>query len=156
MASKSNHRQFGFQAVWIHCYHGEMAQMARLKNPEFNPFAIPLLWSLWDLPLSICPSWKFFKSVHNGLIGRPLFFKTAHKMGHQIHELAFFYKKDPIWIWILCKKKLKIFQIGPLWYDWQTPQNVQNCPQYSKYLWKIAGHKYCRGPKICHTNFTST
>ena len=52
---------------------------------------------------------------------------------------------DPIWIWILCKKKLKNFQIGPLWADWQTPQYVQNGPQYSKYLWKIAGHEYRRG-----------
>ena len=40
---------------------------------------------------------------------------------------------------------LKNFQIGPLWADWQTPEYVPNSHLYSKYLWKIAGHKYRRG-----------
>ena len=29
---------------------------------------------------------------------------------------------------------LKIFQIGPLWADWQTPEYVPNSHLYSKYL----------------------
>ena len=40
---------------------------------------------------------------------------------------------------------LKNFQIGPFWADWQTPEYVPNSHLYSKYLWKIAGHKYRRG-----------
>ena len=127
--------------VWADWPTPHLFKTARIVGPQIHEWAIFLIKQT-SIEFRFCErySWKFFKSVHNGLIGRPLFFKTAHKMGHQIHELAFFYKMDPIWIWILCKKKLKIFQIGPLWYDWQTSfQYVQNCPQYSKYLWKIGG-----------------
>ena len=144
--------------VWADWPTPHLFKTARIVGPQIHELAIFLIIQT-SIEFWFCErySWNIFKSEHNGLIGRPLFFKTAHKMGHQIHELAFFYKMDPIWIWILCKKKLKIFQIGPLWYDWQTSsQYVQNCPQYSKYLWKIAGHKYRRGPEICQTNFTST
>ena len=45
-------------------------------------------------------------------------------------RINFFHKTDPLLILILCKKQLKNFQIGPLWADWQTPQFVQNGPQY--------------------------
>ena len=87
-----------------------------IKRPPFNSYFV----------------WEKVETFSNrSIVGRfadPLFFKTARKMWPQIHELGFFYKTDPIWIWILCKKKLKKFQIGPLWADWQTPQYVQNGP----------------------------
>ena len=76
----------------------------------------------------------------------PQYVQNGPQYGAQNTRVGnFFHKTDPFLILILCEKKLKIFQIGPLRADWQTPEYVPNGPQYSKYIWKIAGHKYHKG-----------
>ena len=54
--------------------------------------------------------------------------KTAHKMGPQIHELAIFFIKRTPFEFGFCVENN--FKIGHFWADWQTPQYVQNGPQY--------------------------
>ena len=79
--------------------------------------------------------WNKVKKFSNRpILGRsadPPFFKTARKMGPQIHELAFFFIKwTPFEIKFCvgnCSKFFKSVDCGPFG---RPPQYVQNGPQY--------------------------
>ena len=74
------------------------------------------------------------------LVGRHSF--NQNGLPHRAHNTwdVLFPEIYPLKIFILCRKLLKNFKIGPLWVEWQTPPFVRNGP-------------HCRAPDTCLGNF---
>ena len=90
--------------------------LGRLADSPFFKSACKLGPQIHEMPI-----WKF---DHSGLIGRhppPICSKWPKIWGPKYKSWHFFQIVNPLSIWILYMKLMKIFQIGPFWADWQTP-----------------------------------
>ena len=112
--------------------HPHLSKTARIVGPQIHELAhFFIKQTPSEFWFCVKKSWKFFKSANSGPIGRPPIFQNGPQNGASNTWVGnFFHKTDPLWIWILCSKKFKNFKIGQFWADWQTPQYVQNGPQY--------------------------
>ena len=103
--------------------HPHLSKTARIVGPQIHELAhFFIKQTPSEFWFCVIKSWKIFKSANSGPIGRPPIFQNGPQNGASNTWVGiFFHKTDPLWIWILCRKLFKIFQIGRLWADWQTP-----------------------------------